>query len=64
MGFTSKFAGAFGHGDSLPQVVSDTQAYKQFGNSVSPLVVEAVGKQVKKVLVRRRNRLNNETKAL
>jgi len=31
-------------------VVSDTQAYKQFGNAVVPKVVETVGKQVVKVL--------------
>ena len=30
--------------------VSDTQAYRQFGNSVVPLVVEAVGRQVVKVM--------------
>lgn len=57
MGFTSKFAKLAGHGNAFPQVVSDTQAYKQFGNSVSPLVVEAVGKQVVKVLKRRAERL-------
>jgi DNA (cytosine-5)-methyltransferase 1 len=57
MGFTSKFAKLAGHGSAFPQVVSDTQAYKQFGNSVSPLVVEAVGKQVVKVLKLRSARL-------
>jgi DNA (cytosine-5)-methyltransferase 1 len=31
-------------------VVSDTQAYKQFGNAVVPKVVEAVGRQIVKVL--------------
>ena len=57
MGFNEKFAKRLGHGSSFPQVVSDMQAYKQFGNSVSPLVVEAVGKQVLKVLEKRRTRL-------
>lgn len=57
MGFTGKFATSLGHGDSFPQVVSDTQAYKQFGNSVSPLVVEALGKQVRKVILARKRRL-------
>lgn len=33
------------------QVVSDTQAYRQFGNAVVPKVVEAVGRQIVKVLV-------------
>jgi DNA (cytosine-5)-methyltransferase 1 len=35
----------------LPVVVSDTQAYRQFGNALCPLVAEAVAKQVTKVLV-------------
>ena len=29
-----------------PMVVSDTQAYRQFGNAVVPKVVEAVGQQI------------------
>jgi DNA (cytosine-5)-methyltransferase 1 len=32
------------------QVVSDTQAYRQFGNAVVPKVVEAVGREIVKVL--------------
>ena len=32
------------------QVVSDTQAYRQFGNAVVPKVVEAVGRQIVKIL--------------
>lgn len=39
-----------GFPDRLPIVVSDTQAYRQFGNAVVPPVVEAVAKQVVKVL--------------
>lgn len=35
-----------GFDDSLEIVVSDTQAYRQFGNAVVPAVVEAVGKEV------------------
>lgn len=31
-------------------VVSDTQAYRQFGNAVSPRVIEAVGREIVKVL--------------
>jgi len=38
-----------GFPDELPIVVSDTQAYKQFGNAVVPHVVEAVGGQIIKV---------------
>lgn len=35
-----------GFDDSLPIVVSDTQAYRQFGNAVVPKVVEAVFRHV------------------
>lgn len=59
MGFNSKYARMLGHGVALPQVVSDTQAYKQFGNSVCPMVVEAVGREVAKVLALRATRLDN-----
>ncbi len=38
-----------GFPDELPIVVSDTQAYKQFGNAVVPLVSEAVAKQIVEV---------------
>jgi DNA (cytosine-5)-methyltransferase 1 len=40
-----------GFPDELPIVVSDTQAYRQFGNAVVPLVVEALGKQIARTLV-------------
>ncbi|MCM2315441.1 MAG: DNA (cytosine-5-)-methyltransferase, partial [Thermoanaerobaculia bacterium] len=39
-----------GFPDELPIVVSDTQAYKQFGNAVCPPVSEAVAKAVIPVL--------------
>ncbi len=39
-----------GFSDGLPIVVSDTQAYKQFGNAVVPSVADAVARQVAKVL--------------
>lgn len=46
MGFDDRYARLFGHQDGFPQVVSDTQAYRQFGNAVVPLVVEAVGREI------------------
>lgn len=46
MGFGTNYAALFGHESGFPQVVSDTQAYKQFGNSVVPGVVEAVGRKI------------------
>jgi DNA (cytosine-5)-methyltransferase 1 len=39
-----------GFPDKWPIVVSDTQAYRQFGNALVPLIAEAVGGQVVKVL--------------
>jgi len=39
-----------GFPDKLPIVVSDTQAYKQFGNAVVPPVAEAVARQLVRVL--------------
>lgn len=39
-----------GFPDRLPIVVSDTQAYKQFGNAVIPPVVKAVGSNVVAVM--------------
>ncbi len=38
-----------GFPDGLPIVVSDTQAYKQFGNAVVPPVAEAVAREITKV---------------
>ena len=39
-----------GFDDSLKIVVSDTQAYRQFGNALVPAVAEAVGKEIVKVI--------------
>ena len=50
MGFCDKYAKFFGHKDGFPQVVSDAQSYKQFGNSVVPLVVEKIAKEILKKL--------------
>lgn len=50
MGFNSKFAKDHGHKRGFPQVVSDMQAYKQYGNSVCPLVVAEIGHQIAKAL--------------
>ena len=52
MGFDSKYSQLFGHDDEFPQVVSDTQAYRQFGNAVVPHVVEAVGSGVTECMAR------------
>jgi DNA (cytosine-5)-methyltransferase 1 len=52
MGFGAKYAELFGHEGGFPQVVSDTQAYRQFGNAVVPKVVEAVGSKVAECMAR------------
>ena len=57
MGFTKKLSKVVGHPKGFPQVVSDTQAYKQFGNSVSPLVIEAIAKNIVKILDLRNERI-------
>jgi len=53
MGFTERYSKMFGHENGFPQVVSDTQAYRQFGNAVVPLVVEAVGRSIVDVIATR-----------
>ena len=40
-----------GFDDNYEISVSDTQAYKQFGNAVVPPVVEAIGRQLVKILI-------------
>jgi DNA (cytosine-5)-methyltransferase 1 len=59
MGFDSKYARMFGHEEYFPQVVSDTQAYRQFGNAVVPKVVEAIGRNVIDVMANVFLRTNN-----
>jgi DNA (cytosine-5)-methyltransferase 1 len=50
MGFDTSYSKLFKHKNGFPQVVSDTQAYKQFGNSVVPKVVESIGKKILEIL--------------
>ena len=40
-----------GFGDDFKIVVSDTQSYKQFGNSVTVNVIEEIAKKIKEVLI-------------
>jgi DNA (cytosine-5)-methyltransferase 1 len=47
LGFDGDYSELFGHGEEFPQVVSDTQAYRQFGNAVVPKVVEAIGRCIR-----------------
>lgn len=46
MGFDEHVSKRFGFPGGFPIVVSDTQAYRQFGNAVVPQVVEAISRQV------------------
>ncbi len=50
MGYNEKIAKRFGFRNGFPTVVSDTQAYRQFGNSVVPAVVEAIARQVAPII--------------
>lgn len=50
MGFDAEVADLLGLKGDLPQVVSDMQAYRQFGNAVVPAVSTAVAKQIVKVM--------------
>lgn len=50
MGFTRSVAKSAGLSGSYPQVVSDQQAYKQLGNSVSPLVIRAISQEISSYL--------------
>ena len=43
--------------------VSDTQAYKQFGNSVAVPVFEAVAQLMKKRIIKAKKMLKNNSKA-
>jgi DNA (cytosine-5)-methyltransferase 1 len=61
MGFNKKLAKFMGHPNGFPQVCSDMQSYKQFGNAVSPLVVAEVGKEILKVLELRKARLASKS---
>lgn len=57
MGYNSRLARKMGFREGFPQVVSDTQTYKQCGNSVCPLVTERIGKEIARVLKARQVRL-------
>lgn len=46
-----------GFDDHLPIVVSDTQAYRQFGNAVVPPVAEAIARGIFRVLEWRQRRI-------
>ena len=52
MGFNAQLARTYGFRGGFPQAVSDAQSYKQFGNSVCPLVVLEIGKEIAKTLKR------------
>ena len=60
MGYGPRYAKMFGHeSERFPQVVSDTQAYRQFGNSVVPQAVESVAKQLIPVMIKGLERTGN-----
>ena len=46
MGYDENYAALWNFDGGFPQVVSDTQAYKQFGNSVVPKVVHPIATNI------------------
>ena len=56
MGFDDSWGKKLGNG--FPQVVSDTQAYRQFGNAVCPHVVQAIGSEIVRILLARKARIS------
>jgi DNA (cytosine-5)-methyltransferase 1 len=50
MGYSDRVSRRFGFVNGFPIVVSDTQAYRQFGNSVVPAVVEAIAKRIAPII--------------
>ena len=50
-GFDDETASFFGYQSGFPQCVSDTQAYRQYGNAVVPAVIKAIGQNIQSVLI-------------
>lgn len=63
MGFNNQMAKTQGFHRGFPQVVSDMQSYKQFGNSVCPLVVAEIAEEISKTL-KRQQRLHRDKEVL
>lgn len=63
MGFDSEFARSMGFSGEFPIEVSDSQAYKQLGNSVCPYVVRAVGSEIAQLISERKRRLAGHSRA-
>ena len=55
MGFNAQMARGKGFTGGFPQVVSDMQSYKQFGNSVCPFVVSEIATEIRRVLLANEN---------
>ncbi len=52
MGYNERYARMFGHDGSFPLVVSDTQAYRQCGNSVVPQAIESVARVIVTIMAK------------
>ena len=59
MGFDNSWFSVTNHRGGFPQVVSDTQAYRQFGNSVCPYITRLIGVEIARVLDLRKIRKFN-----
>jgi len=56
MGFDNSWFSVTNHRGGFPQIVSDTQAYRQFGNSVCPFITRLIGVEIARVLELRKTR--------
>jgi DNA (cytosine-5)-methyltransferase 1 len=65
MGFNNQMAKTQGFNRGFPQVVSDMQSYKQFGNSVCPLVVAEIAIELARALKKQEqiNKVREEIRA-
>ena len=50
-GFDDGIASHFDHESGFPQCVSDTQAYRQYGNAVVPAVIRAIGENIQSAFI-------------
>lgn len=64
MGFTDSYAAMFGHRSGFPIVVSNTQTYKQLGNSVVPAVTESIARSLVPLVTPQRTSLGNAVSSM
>lgn len=63
MGYQPKYEHLLTQNTTFSQVVSDTQSYRQFGNSVVPPVIDAIGNEIAKTLQKLKTRERHQKAA-